>query len=83
MPAHLKPCPPDFRETFLRDGWDARQGYGVRTDVFRRWLAEAGGEDLRAERRLITGSAPKLALRSENRARRYVLGRTLTGKSAA
>ena len=36
-----------------------------------RWIDECGGDALRAERRAVTGSAPKPSLRS---ARRYVMG---------
>lgn len=70
--------PGDFREVFLRLGQDRAIEDHYRTNwrVIRRWIEEAGGDALRAERAAITGSALKPAKRS-GLARRYVMGRTL------
>lgn len=77
-----RPCPPDFREVFLRLGQskEIEDYYRTNWRVIRRWIEEAGGEELRAARRAITGAGPRPTLRAESRARRYVLGRTLKGK---
>jgi hypothetical protein len=74
-----RPCPADFREVFLRLGQspELREHYRTNDRIIRRWIKESGGDELRAERYRITGCGPKPWLRSENRARRYVLGRTL------
>ena len=74
--APLSPCPPDFREVYLRLGQDRaiEEYYRCNWRCIVRWIEEAGGEALRAERRAIS---------VEPRGRpdgqkRYVLGRTLT-----
>ena len=74
-----RPCPSDFRETFLALGQskEIEEHYRTNWRVIRRWIEEAGGEELRAARRAITGCQPRPHLRSENRARRYVMGQTL------
>jgi hypothetical protein len=79
-----RPCPKDFREVFLQLGQskDIEDYYRTNWRVIRRWLEEAGGEELRAARRAVTGAPARPWLRAENRARRYVLGRTLTAKQA-
>jgi hypothetical protein len=72
-----RPCPADFRERFLEMGWDGIEDhYGTNWRVIRRWIAEAGGEELRAARREVSGGTPR-----PNRRSRYVLGRTLTAKA--
>ncbi|MES2289305.1 MAG: hypothetical protein V4530_06155 [Pseudomonadota bacterium] len=78
-----RPLPADFREVFLRLGnsIEIRDHYRTNWRVIRRWIDEAGGEELRAERRAVTGATARPALRSKNRASRYVLGRTLTALS--
>ena len=77
-----RPCPKDFREVFLELGQskEIEEHYRTNWRVIRRWIEEAGGEELRAARRTVTGSRARPWLRAENRARRYVLGRTLTAK---
>lgn len=78
MERPYRPMPVDFRETYLLMGWDGiEEHYGTNYRCIRRWIDEAGGEDLRKERAAITGSAPKPHLRSK-RAKRYVMGLTLT-----
>lgn len=70
--------PSDFRAVFLELGQDRaiEEHYRTNWRVIRRWIEEAGGDELRAARSAITGSALKPAKRS-GMARRYVLGRTL------
>lgn len=77
-----RPCPADFREVFLQLGQskEIEEHYRTNWRVIRRWIEECGGEELRAARREVSGGTPRPALRSENRARRYVLGRTLRAK---
>jgi hypothetical protein len=73
-----RPCPPDFRERFLEMGWDGiDEHYRTNWRVIYRWIEQCGGEALRAERRALSGGTARPKLR---RAKRYVLGRTLTGK---
>lgn len=53
-----RPCPRDFREIYLQMGWDGIEDhYRTNWRVIRRWIEESGGDDLRAERRQITGAA--------------------------
>ncbi len=60
-----RPCPRDFRETYLRMGWDGIvDHYRTNWRVIRRWIEECGGEELRAARAAVTGSAPKPHLRT-------------------
>ena len=67
-------CPADFREVYLRLGWDRaiEEHYNTNWRCIRRWIEEAGGDELRAERARITG-IPFRPRRSDV-ARRYVLG---------
>lgn len=74
-----RPCPPDFRERFLEMGWDGiDEHYRTNWRVIRRWVEECGGDELRAERRGISGGTERPALRS--RAGRYVLGLRMKAK---
>ncbi len=72
-----RPCPPNFREVFLRVGW----GKAIHEELHAnyrcvaRWIEESGGEELRRERAAITGST----LKPHRRSKRYVLGPTLRG----
>ena len=74
-----RPCPHDFRETFLRLGQskEIEEHYRTNWRVIRRWIEECGGYELRAERFAIAGAKTGGKLR----AKRYVLGRTLTAGS--
>lgn len=74
-----RPCPADFRERFLEMGQskEIEDHYRTNWRCIARWIDECGGDALRAERRAVTGSAPKPSLR---RARRYVMGMTITGR---
>lgn len=73
-------CPGDFREVFLRLGYskEIEEHYHTNWRVIRRWIEETGGDDLRAERRAVSGGTARPKLRAGQRARRYVLGRTLS-----
>lgn len=51
-PRTLKPIPTDFEETFIRSGWRGIElAYGARTPVNKRWVREAGEDDLKRKRR--------------------------------
>ena len=78
-----RPCPSDFRDTFLRFGWskELREHYRTNDRCLARWLEEAGGDALRAERAAITGSVLRPTRRSY-KARDYVLGIRLRGMRA-
>jgi len=50
-PYQIRPLPSDFAEVFIREGWrGVEAAYGARTAVNKRWLREAGGEDLKRRR---------------------------------
>lgn len=68
--------PGDFREVFLRLGQskEIEEHYRTNWRVIRRWIEEAGGDELRAARAEITGCALHPRRRSSV-ARAYVLGR--------
>lgn len=52
----LRALPRDFRETYIRLGWEGvGPHYGAQWKVIARWLAQAGGDDLRRERSQVTG----------------------------
>lgn len=68
-----RPLPDDFRERYIEMGWDGiDEHYRTNWRVIRRWIEEAGGEELRAARRERSGGTAKPHLRSK--AARYVLG---------
>ena len=71
-----RPVPPDFREVYLRmgQGKEIEEHYRTNWRVIRRWIEEEGGDDLRAERAKVSGGF----VRPNQRAKRYVMGRTLT-----
>ncbi len=72
-----RPCPPDFADRFVEMGWDGiDEHYRTNWRCIRRWIEECGGEELRAKRRAVSGGTPRPRLR----AKRYILGRTLTPK---
>jgi hypothetical protein len=50
-PWQVRPCPPDFPEIFIREGWRGVElEFGAHTRVNKRWLAECGGDRLKQER---------------------------------
>ena len=61
-----RPCPADFRERYLELGWTKELVEHYRTNwrVIRRWIAEAGGDELRKARAEVTGSSPRPYRRS-------------------
>lgn len=60
--------PPDFRETYIRMGWDGiDEHYRTNYRCIARWVEECGGDELRRERSQVTGSP----MRSHNRSNRY------------
>ncbi len=69
-------APADFRDVFLRLGWDRaiEEHYRTNWRCIRRWIEESGGDELRAARAAISGSSLKPGQRS-GVARAYVLGR--------
>lgn len=61
-----RPLPRDFRERFLEMGWDGIEDhFNTNWRVIRRWIEEAGGDELRAERRVACGSTARPRLRAE------------------
>lgn len=66
-----RPLPADFRERFLEMGWskEIQEHYHTNWRVIRRWIEEAGGEELRACRSQITGAPVRPLLRTEARAK--------------
>lgn len=51
MTSNLKPPPAGFAEVFTRWGWRGVEiAYGSRTTCNQRWVAELGGDDLKAKR---------------------------------
>lgn len=75
MVRRYRPMPRDFREVYLRLGWDKaiEEHYRTNYRCIARWIEEAGGDTLRAARSAISGHphAP------HRRSKRYILGRTL------
>ncbi len=65
--------PNDFRETYIRMGWDGLpEHYNTNWRVIRRWIEEEGREFLR------TARAEYVRVQRKTRRKRYVMGRTLT-----
>ena len=51
-PRTLKPMPVDFEEVFIRTGWRGiEEAYGARTGVNKRWVREAGEDELKRKRK--------------------------------
>lgn len=72
-----RPAPADFRDVFLRIGWDGiEEHFRTNSRCIARWIEECGGDELRDERARVTGRKgfPK---RRSTLARRYVLGQRL------
>lgn len=60
-----RPCPRDFRETFLEMGWDGIEDhYHANWRCILRWINECGGEELREARRQVSGGTARPKLRS-------------------
>jgi hypothetical protein len=45
-PSRYRPCPADFRETYIREGWEVEYIYATNWRVICRWIDECGGEEL-------------------------------------
>lgn len=74
-----RPCPADFRAVFLVMGQskEIEEHYRTNWRVIRRWIEEAGGDALRAERYAVSGGFARPNKRTESRAARYVMGKRL------
>ena len=75
-----RPCPADFHARFseLGQSKEIEEHYRTNWRIIARWIEEAGGEVLRAERFKVAGARTGGRMRS--RASRYVLGMTLAKK---
>ena len=71
-----RPVPRDFREVYIRMGWDGIEDhYNTNWRVIRRWIELNGREELiRARRDYVASQQMARKLRRK----RYVIGRTLT-----
>lgn len=87
-----RPCPRDFRETYVRMGWDGiMEHYHANWRCISRWIDECGRTELKMERaefvrangvrRLHVEPGEQCLADRQNRRRRYVLGQTLSGRS--
>lgn len=74
-----RPCPCDFADTFIElgQGKEIEEHYRTNWRVIVRWIEESGGDALRERRYAASGGFA----RPNKRAKRYVLGRTLTAVS--
>lgn len=77
--APYRPCPADFRERYIELGWTKEliEHYRTNWRCIRRWIEEAGGEELRLARAQIGGKGLRPMLRTP-RAKLYVQGKRLT-----
>lgn len=56
-PVFTRPCPPDFVEVYLQIGWDGIEDhFRAHKLVIKRWVAENGGDALKARRRDVVRS---------------------------
>lgn len=64
-PKACRPCPPDFREVYLENGWDGiEEHFRTNSRVIARWIDESGGEELIKARRKVVLSRPRRFLHS-------------------
>ena len=86
-----RPCPRDFRETYIRLGWDGIvEHYRANWRCIRRWINECGRDELKKARAgyvrehgrktLHTAPVGDCTVDRQSRRMRYVLGRTLTDR---
>lgn len=63
-----RPCPSDFRETYLDMGWEGiEQHYRTNWRCIARWIDECGGESLCRERRaLVLARGPRILHRGDH-----------------
>lgn len=65
MTKPYRPAPADFRETYIRIGWDGiADHYRTNYRCIARWIEECGGDELRRERSQVSGSLMRPAHRS-------------------
>lgn len=71
-----RPCPADFAERYIEfgQGKEIEEHYAANWRCIARWIEECGGEELRQRRYAVSGGFA----RPNRRAKRYVLGKTLT-----
>jgi hypothetical protein len=68
-------APADFREIYIRMGWDGIEDhYRTNYRCVARWIEECGGDELRAARAAVANRP----VGRWKRSKRYVQGRTLT-----
>lgn len=61
-----RPCPSDFRETYVRLGWEEiTEHYRAHWATVARWIDETGREDLRAARAAYIAEHGKRCLHPE------------------
>lgn len=86
-----RPCPHDFRETYVRLGWgEIMEHYRANWRCISRWIDECGRAELKRERSeyvqrhgrqsLHVDTVDQCKADRQSRRRRYVLGQTLTPK---
>jgi hypothetical protein len=69
-----RPCPRDFRETYIRFGWDGLEDrFHANSRTITRWIEESGGDELRQARAAVTGRPPQ----PQRRSKRYAVGQPL------
>jgi hypothetical protein len=75
-----RPCPHDFRETYICMGWDGiTDHYNTNWRCIRRWIIECGGEALKRDRAAYVKAHGAKSLHGKASRRRYVMGQTLKG----
>ena len=71
-----RPKPKDFREVYIRIGWDGIEDhFNTNWRVIRRWIEMEGREGLIAARKAYVA---QMQLTRRLKRKRYVMGRTLT-----
>ena len=80
MTRPYRPCPADFRERYIEmgQGKELEEHYHTNWRIIVRWIAESGGDELRALRHKASGGFARPNKRAGAKAKRYVIGRTLT-----
>ncbi len=73
-----RPMPADFWDVYVRMGWskEITEHYRTNWRCIRRWIDEAGGDDLRMARAKVSGG--HLRPKQRSKPSRYVQGRRLT-----
>lgn len=77
----MRPCPRDFRETYLQIGWDGIEDhYHANSRCIARWVEESGGEELRRARSAITRRPPQPQRRSTRYSRNAIAQQKLDNR---